>query len=238
MFRKFCYLAAVSGLVCVGNVQASSLQVSPVTLDITAPARTTSVTLHNGDGDASNVQIRIYKWAQVGGVEQLTPATDVVVSPPAAKIPANEAYTIRVVRMGETSKNREDSYRLVIDELPEVNVHRRSTTVNFASRYSLPVFFSDSSASADLQWKVERKGKELVVEATNKGTRHAKIVDLDVATTGAHVSFGHGLNGYVLPGSTMRFTTTAGAIQSGSHVNITATGDDYAVKQAAVVSGR
>lgn len=238
MTRKSLILAAVSGLVCVSSVQAASLQVSPVGLDITAPTRNASVTLSNKSSEPADVQIRVFKWTQIGGEDHLTPATDVIVSPPAAKVQPNTAYTIRVAQLKAPSKDREESYRLWIDELPHINVRRRGGSITFTSRYSIPVFFSDPSASTDLQWKVKRQGKKLVVEATNKGTRHAKIANLTAATTGARVSFGTGLNGYVLPGSTVHWTANAGSIQAGSNVKITATGDDYAVDQAATVSGR
>lgn len=238
MSRFSVLLAAVSGLVCVSSVQAASLQVSPVSIDLTAPARTSSITLRNESDGQTNVQIRVYKWTQVAGVDQLTPATDVIVSPPAAKLQPNTAYTIRVAHLNTPSTSSEESYRLLIDELPEVNVRRRNAVIDLATRYSIPVFFSDHSASADLRWKLQRSGKQLVVEVTNSGNRHAKLANLTAATSSARVNFGAGLNGYVLPGSTMRWTAPAGAIQVGAHVNITAKGDDYAVNQATVVSGR
>lgn len=237
MTRLSMFLAAVSGLVCAGHVQAASLQVSPVSLDLTAPSRTSSITLRNDSDGLTNVQIRVYKWTQVEGKDQLTPATDVIVSPPAAKLQPDKAYTIRVVHLNTPAKSSEESYRLLIDELPEVNVRRRNAIVDFATRYSIPVFFSDHSASADLRWTVQRSGKNLVVEATNSGNRHAKLANLTAVTSAGRVNFGAGLNGYVLPGSTMRWTAAAGSIQAGSHINITAKGDDYAVNQAAVVTG-
>lgn len=238
MYKYSIFLAAVSGLVCVSSVQAASLQISPVALDLTAPARTSSVTLRNTSSDPSDIQIRVYKWTQTAGADLLKPATDVIVSPPAAKIQPDTAYTIRVAHLKSPDKVREDSYRLLIDELPKVNVRRRSTAIRFTTRYSVPVFFSDESESSDLHWKVQRKGKNLVIEATNNGTRHAKLANLMVTTTGSRVNFGAGLNGYVLPGSTMHWTANAGTIQAGNHVNITGTGDDYAVNQTAVVSVR
>lgn len=238
MSRFTVLLASVSGLVCVSSVQAASLQVSPVSLDLTAPVRASSITLRNNSDDRSNVQIRVYKWTQVAGKDQLTPATEVIVSPPAAALQPDKAYTIRVVHLTAPSRSSEESYRLLIDELPEINVRRRAAAVNLATRYSIPVFFSDRSATADLHWKIQRSGKELMIEATNTGNRHAKVANLTASTSSSQVNFGGGLNGYVLPGSTVRWTASAGPIQVGSHVNITAKGDDYAVNQTAMVSGR
>lgn len=237
MSRISVLLAVVSGLVCVSSAQAASLQVSPISLDLTAPARTSSVTLRNNTDGTTNVQIRAYKWTQVAGIDQLMPANDVIVSPPAATLRPDTTYTIRVAHLGAPSQKIEQSYRLLIDELPDINVRRRNTVINFATQYSIPVFFSDQSASADLRWKMQRKGKELVIEATNSGTRHAKVANLSASTPGARVSFGSGLNGYVLPGSTMRWAVAVGSIRTGDKVTIKAEGDDYAVNQSVVVSG-
>lgn len=238
MIRLSAFLVATSGLVFASNGQAAFLQVSPISLDLAAPARTATLTLRNEGDTPTNVQIRAYKWTQNAGVDQLTPAVDVVISPPATKLQPGKAYTIRVVHLNPPLQINEESYRLHIDELPDINVRRPNTSVNFVSRYSIPVFFSTSSAVANVSWSLQHNGKQLTLEATNNGTRHAKIANLKVATNSAHVSFGAGLNGYVLPGSTMRWTAPAGTIKAGAHVNITAKGDDYAVNQAAVVSGR
>lgn len=238
MSRISVSLAVVSGLAYVSSVQAASLQVSPISLDLTAPARTSSVTLRNNTDGTTNVQIRVYKWTQVAGIDQLMPTEDVIVSPPAATLQPGKAYTIRVAHLDRPVQKIEESYRLLIDELPDINVRRRNTVINFATQYSIPVFFSHQSASADLSWKVQRKGKELMIEATNTGTRHAKVANLSASTPGSRVSFGGGLNGYVLPGSTMHWAVAAGSIRAGDKVTITAQGDDYAVNQSVVVSGR
>lgn len=238
MARLSVLLAVVSGLVFTSNVQGASLQVSPISLDLAEPARTASLTLRNQSDEPINLQIRVYKWTQEAGTDQLVPANDVIVSLPAAKLQPGKAYTIRVARLNVPATRVEQSYRLRIDELPDINVRRPSTFVNFVARYSIPVFFSDRAATADLRWTIQRSGKQLVIEATNNGNRHAKVANLSAVATGGRVSFGAGLNGYVLPGSTMRWTATAGSIKTGSRVTITAKGDDYAVNQTAVVSGR
>lgn len=233
-------LVLFSGLLFAQDGQAAFLQVSPVSLDLTAPAQTASVNLRNNGDRPVNVQVRVYHWTQSGGEDQLTPATDVVASPPATKLQPGTTYTIRVARTVAPVMAGEEAYRLVIDELPEVNLRRPSETVNMVIRYSIPVFFTERGAGAELRWEVRRDGGRLVVEATNTGQRHAKIADLTVASPSGQVSLGKGLNGYVLPGSTRRWIATAGAqrLQPGSNVNITANGDDYAVHQSTTITGR
>ena len=240
MRRLLALLAVVPGLVFAQDGRAASLQVSPVTVDLTAPAQAASVNLRNNGDRPVNVQVRVYGWTQSGGDDQLAPAKDVVASPPAATLQPGTTYTIRVARTAAPVTAGEETYRLLVDELPDVNVRRPADAVNLVIRYSIPVFFADRSAGAELRWDVRRDGGGLVVEATNTGNRHAKIANLTVASPAGRVSFGQGLNGYVLPGATRRWTAAAGGqrIQPGSSVNITANGDDYAVNQTATVAGR
>lgn len=239
MRKLLALLAVVPGLIMAQDVRAASLQVSPVSVDLTAPAQASSVNLRNNGDRPVNVQVRVYKWTQSGGEDQLTPTRDVVASPPAATLQPGTTYTIRVARTAAPVTSGEDTYRLLVDELPDVNVRRPADAINLVLRYSIPVFFADRAAGADLRWEVRRDGGNLVVEATNSGSRHAKIANLAVASPAGQVSFGQGLNGYVLPGSTRRWTAQGGQrIQPGASVNITANGDDYAVNQTATVAGR
>lgn len=240
MRRYLALLAVVPGLMFAQEGRAASLQVSPVSVDLTAPAQASSVNLRNSSDRPLNVQVRAFKWTQSGGQDQLVLAEDVVASPPAATLQPGATYTIRVARTAAPLAAGEGSYRLLIDELPDVNVRRPGSDVKLVIRYSIPVFFGDRSASAELRWSVRRENGKLVTEATNTGNRHAKIANLKIASSAGQVSFGEGLNGYVLPGSTKRWTASVGAgrIQPGASINITASGDDYAVNQPATVTGR
>lgn len=69
MIRLSAFLVAASGLVFASNGQAAFLQVSPISLDLAAPARTATLTLRNEGDTPTNVQIRAYKWTQNAGVD-------------------------------------------------------------------------------------------------------------------------------------------------------------------------
>lgn len=119
MTRKSLILAAVSGLVYVSSDSGGIFtSVACWPRHHRTNSRNASVTLSNKSSEPADVQIRVFKWTQIGGEDHLTPATDVIVSPPAAKVQPNTAYTIRVAQLKAPSKDREESYRLWIDELP------------------------------------------------------------------------------------------------------------------------
>ncbi|EJN01394.1 molecular chaperone [Phyllobacterium sp. YR531] len=238
LFRKQIFVLLFASTLlfsCAGS--AAPLQVSPVSIDLTAPSQTASVNLRNNGDRPVNVQARVFEWSQANGEDQFVPAKDVVASPPAATLQPGVSYTIRIARTALPVKSGEKSYRLLVDQIPEVNVRRPAGSVNMAIRYSIPVFFAEQNAGAELSWNIRKEGKNLIAEATNTGNRHAKIAGLAVTAGGTKASFGEGLNGYILPGSTRRWVTTKGAnaIRAGANVKVTAKGDDYAVDQTVIV---
>lgn len=188
-------------------VTAASLRISPIGIDMAASERAASMTLVNTGTDPVNLQLRVFKWTQVRGEEVLEPATDMLISPPAATIPAGASYTVRVARQSVVPVQSELSYRVFIDELPKpVDPHTLGQGVAMVLRTSLPVFVVDPNAYAKLAWKVWQDASGLHAEAVNSGLRHAKIIGLTVQPEGgAPLVFGAGLNGYVLAGAHKRF---------------------------------
>ena len=118
-------------------VSAASLQVSPVSVEVPAPGAVSTVTLNNPGDAPLKAQIRIFKWSLINGEEHLEPATDVVASPPMATLPPKTDYTVRVVRLNKQPAASEETYRLIIDEIPDA-AQKSSVMVKMAFRYSIP----------------------------------------------------------------------------------------------------
>jgi fimbrial chaperone protein len=58
-----------------------------------------------------------------------------------------------------------------------------------------------------LRWNLRREGETLVVEADNPGSRHAQLAGVELLPAASTpVALVPGLLGYVLGGSTMRWT--------------------------------
>jgi fimbrial chaperone protein len=178
---------------------AASLQVSPVSLEMTAPAAAATLTLNNPGEAPLKAQIRVMRWSLVNGEEHLEPATDVVASPPMATLQPKSNYTVRVVRLTKQPAVTEESYRLLVDEIPD-RASLAPATVTMAFRYSIPVFFYPQTAiQPALTWSVERREGKVFVSATNTGTRHVRISDLQISDAKRTKSATFkGLAGYVL----------------------------------------
>lgn len=199
--------AVLAGLLALASpLSAATLQVSPVLIDVPAPGAAAAVTVANLSEDAVVAQVRVFRWVQENGADKLVETKDVVVSPPIAKLKPNTKSVLRVVRRAKTAPAGEESYRLVIDQVPE-KTRKRGIGVSFAVRYSIPVFFGGlESENAPLIWEVASKGGRTIVTATNAGSRRVRLADLKVKTSSGSMTIGKGLAGYVLPRSTMTWT--------------------------------
>ncbi len=205
-------VAAAALLVPAQSARAASLQVSPVTVEVVAPGAASTLKLRNEGGTAINVQIRVFRWTQTNGEEKLEPTSDVAASPPLAKLAPKMNYTVRVVRVSKAPVAKEEGYRILVDELPDRSTQHVGT-VNLVLRYSIPVFFlPPHGAPPKLAWSIDQRGNRIAAAVTNSGDRHVRIALLRLRdANGAVVTFGNGLTGYVLAGSSMHWLAPAGS---------------------------
>jgi fimbrial chaperone protein len=184
------------------GAQGAALRVAPTSLALIAPDSAATLNLRNEDTRPVNVQIRVFRWSQAEGVERLEPTTEVAVSPPITTLAPKSDYIVRVVRVAKTPVSGEESYRLLVDELPDPT-QRRPGTVNFVLRYSIPVFFTNPDTSPpNVSWVLNPRDDVMVLTARNSGARHLRIVDLQLADSGKTIARQSGLVGYVLGAST------------------------------------
>lgn len=233
--------ARVSGIafacLCAARVEAASLRVAPTTLDLQAPDSAATLNLRNEDSRPISVQIRVFRWTQSRDADRLEPTTDVVASPPSQTLGPNADYVVRVVRIGKQPVAGEESYRVVVDELPDP-ARRRPGVVNLVVRYSVPVFFrSPDLGRAQVSWTVGRSGNALAVTARNAGQQRLKIADLKLMDgAGRSITLRNGLVGYVLGNATMQWSFPAGGTNlSGRSVTLSAQSDAGQIDATAVV---
>jgi fimbrial chaperone protein len=186
---------------------AGQLRVEPVLLELNAPAAAASLTLRGGDDGEVVVQTRVLRWSQVNGKETLEPTSDVVASPPSVKLAPGGDYVVRVVRVTKRPVQAEESYRVLVDQLPDLRT-QRTRSVNLLLRQSIPVFYrSRQITPSNVTWTLGYENDRLVVAASNAGDERLRIASLrlrDAANTS--ISFGDGLVGYVLGQSSMSWT--------------------------------
>jgi fimbrial chaperone protein len=218
--------------------EAASLRVSPTTVERIAPDSAAVFNLRNEASRPLNVQVRVFRWNQEGGGEQLQPTDDVVASPPSAQLAPNGEYVIRVVRVTKTPVRTEESYRVVVDELPDPS-RRKAGTVNLVVRHVLPVFYRNPDASGpDIQWSLERSRGGLMLVARNNGGSRLRLSDVTLSQGGKVVARRKGLVGYVLGGTTMQWPVGKTKGLSGGAVMLSAKSDVGAIDAKVAVGGR
>ena len=191
----------------VQPASAASISVSPIRADVMEPGNSTSFTIKNDAARTVNIQVRIFKWSLANGADDYAETDDVVATPPVAAVPQGASATVRIVRTSRAPVKGEESYRLVVDEIPDAN-RVRNIGVNVALRYTIPVFFlSGEAAQPRLTWTVRsEKGKRMLV-ATNAGDKHLRISALKVGSA----TVVPGLAGYVLGHSSKKWELPKGA---------------------------
>ncbi|WP_322047715.1 molecular chaperone [Paraburkholderia sp. J67] len=197
-------LAAALTAACLGAAQAATLQISPVMIDLPADANASGLTLRNSGSKPIYGQVRVYRWSQADGEDALTPTQDVVASPPLIQISAGAEQLVRLVRTTPAATNAEQSYRILIDELPEPDA-TPSNGVAIRLRYSVPVFIDPGSGPTrqpNLAWHVRHGEAGWTLEVANTGGRRAQIAAVEIVDgAGNAIPVNKGLLGYALAGS-------------------------------------
>ena len=198
-------LTAAAGLaVAPVASQAAALRVSPILIEGGDQANTT-ITLRNQEARTLNAQVRVFRWSQHDGQEDLEPTDDVVASPPIVSIAPLEDYVIRLQRNTGQQPVSEEAYRVVVDELPNPD-RQRNGTVAVVLRYIVPAFFFPPDASQPrLHWSLARREGHAVIVAENTGDKRIQLTNLGIRSGSRTSVIGKGLAGYVLGHSTMEW---------------------------------
>lgn len=210
-FTPLALAALFLPVLCMGSARANTLQASPVMIEMTSAAPTSAVTVRNSGRSPYDVQTRIFRWQQQGGVETLVESDDVVTSPPIVTLKPGVNYSVRIVKVNGEPVQQEEAYRLLVDQLPDED-KLRSGVVALVMRHSIPVFMLPEQASApNLHWSLAAENGRLVLQVKNTGGRRVRLSGVSVTMPdGRNVAFGSGLLGYVLAGSTMQWRANAG----------------------------
>jgi fimbrial chaperone protein len=225
-------LAGVLAL-CSGPGAAATLEVSPVLHELPATQQAIRMSISNHGSAPATLQVRAFAWAQRDGRESLTPAPEVILSPPMFRLEAGRSQIVRAMFPGMTPAS-EMSYRILIDELPEAGA---SEPLRFALRLSVPVFRLPPSPTAQaLNWQLEADGRRLV--ATNSGGRRERIRELTLVAAGGESTQPASPWGmYLLAGHSRSWTVAPeAALKAGDRWTLTARTDAGRIEVPLVVA--
>ncbi|KGR44421.1 fimbrial biogenesis chaperone [Xanthomonas vasicola] len=199
-------LLVMAGAAGSGAAGAAEIAIAPTTAHIPADSDQATVWLYNQAAQPWRADAKLYRWRQDGERELLEPATGITVSPAHFEIPSQGRQLLRVIRLGPSPTQAEESYRLVVTQ------HAIGNETELL-RYSTPVFAQPSQASAQqpaLQATLAGNGSDRTLRIYNPGVSHARLADLAyIDAGGTRRSIRNDLAGYVLPGQTRQWALPA-----------------------------
>ncbi len=216
---------ALAGLANGPTAQAAQLHVRPVIIELKAPAAASKLVLTNRGRTPITAQVRLFRWTQKNGRDVLERTRMVVASPPLLKMRPGRDYIVRIVRLAKIPVQGEETYRLLVDEIPEKKL--KGSGVVFALRYSIPVFFQQPGATPPrISWQAfSRKGR-LILRASNAGQLHERISGLKLTLPGGRTKTLYpGLAGYVL-GKSVRQWVAKVSVRKGATLTIRGQGNN------------
>lgn len=208
-------------------VHAAQLQVAPVSIQFGPTTGAQALQLTNPGSEMVEAQVRVQRWSQRDGADNLEPANDIVATPAIVRIAPGQRQVVRLVRNPAVPPAREQAYRVLVDELPDKAEQDGDAGLQVLLRYSIPVFVSatatppaprrgaapaplpptDLSAVRAQLAAVPGGGTELRVR--NSGPTYLRISRLSLQSgDGTPKPVVTGLVGYVLPGQQMAFPVT------------------------------
>ncbi|WP_375038161.1 molecular chaperone [Acinetobacter sp. RW6] len=190
-------------------LNAASIRLSPVSIEILNDQSASSISLYNQSNESTDLQVRVFEWRQNAGQDQLIPTDEIAVSPPFLKLQPNDSYNLRVVRINPAPVSGEQTYRIIIDELPKPIDNRKADQgINVLLRSSLPLFVVNKDAITKLTWSIQQEQNNSSLMISNVGNRHALLNNLTLVDVTANKSYPikvNTVNGYILAGKARNF---------------------------------
>lgn len=204
--------ASLAALLCLSLsaptlARAASLQVAPTMLELLPGQEAEALWISNSGTEPVQVQVRLFRWTQSGGADDLQPTQALLVSPPMQELAAGQRQLIRVMRAGAETPDTQQSYRIIVDEVPAFDPDR--TGMQFVLRYSIPVFLQPEGPAPQPRLLAQVIGDDdgmAWIQVSNHGDGYAQLADLAHGAPERPLVVRAGLVGYVLPGQTMQWS--------------------------------
>jgi P pilus assembly chaperone PapD len=168
MLRRLALLLFVIG--AAPHARAAGLQVVPILVELSRAEPRAFVLVRNTSDASVRLESTVSAWDETrDGKMRLAPAPEFTVFPPLMELPAHGERKIRVSTTA-TFGEREQPYRLFIQELPPAEKPKEKAAIHFLTRLGIPVFLSPprvdlkaevreaSAAGGQLKWVIKNTG--------------------------------------------------------------------------------
>jgi fimbrial chaperone protein len=197
----FLLLLGLGTLCLPGPGEAAQLKVSPIRVELGVDRPVEVVTLANPGKEPMLVQVRLRQWSHPTGQDVYADSRDVLVNPMVFELQPGEQQVVRVGLTKPMAAEKELSYRLFVQQLPNQGVGEARAVTTLLS-LALPLFIAPRELlPPDLAWRVEPKSAtEVAVQIENKGNLHAEISSIALNRQNGEQVASIDRRIYVLPG--------------------------------------
>jgi P pilus assembly chaperone PapD len=152
--------------------RAGPIDISPVTVTLTPPARVAQITIQNPSDQPLRIQVSGFAWTDAAdGSIEMTPAQDIIVFPQLVTIPPLGTQQIRAAIMSPAGAV-ERTYRILLDVLPPLSgtdqLSGPGVELSIRTRFTIPIFQEPL---------VRRMSGEIATAAANGGKLKFTIVN-------------------------------------------------------------
>lgn len=228
-------LAAVALALGAAGAAAATLDVSPVSHELSAARPALAMTVSNRGTQPVTLQVRGFAWTQPDGSDLLLPAAEVLVAPAIFVLAPGHSQVLRALVQGAAG-TQERSYRLLLDELP---VPGADASVRMALRLSVPVFVRGVGAPAAARLEARLPPGHAALIVGNLGTARERIHQLALLTDdGRRIEALRAGGPYLLAGAERRWMLpdAARALPAGAVLRLSALTDAGRVEVPLVVA--
>ncbi len=256
LLRKLLITTAIACASMAGAVHAAGLQVSNVLVELEQQDNAQGLWLVNSGDRPIRAQSRIMQWTQSDNANQLDATRALTASPPIVEIAPGQQQFVRVVRLQKGAADAEQSYRLLVNELPQPATRTEAGAgtgsagqgVQLLIEHSIPVFVIPQNGKrlGNLRGATDLAGlnAKLVPDTTggtdstdaavqlqvrNSAPQRVRITRVEfVNTQGQRTALVPGLLGYVLAGQVMQWKLPLPAteLQSGGQLQVRINDDE------------
>nr|WP_280115884.1 fimbria/pilus periplasmic chaperone [Azotobacter salinestris] len=163
-----------------GSVLAGSFSVSPIRVTLSAGQKIMALRVINSGATPVSIQLELFSWMQEQGADRYSPTNELLAMPPIFTVAPGESQVVRIGLRRAPDPQRELSYRLFLQELP-APLPKGFQGLQVALRLGVPVFVTSSAPTApQLQWRLRRTSKGLVLSTINQGNAQGHVSGLQL----------------------------------------------------------
>lgn len=194
-------LAAMLAAGAMVPAWAGLFSVTPVRIFMAPRDRAVAITINNEGDDELVMQADLYLWKQKpDGEDDLVLTEDLILSPPIIKLAARTRQVVRLAMLQPQPSADQQTYRLIVREVPEAKAADASVQLQIALAFSMPVFITPPGAKRQLSCTAARVTPDAArVTCENTGNAYAQPREFVLSSAAGAKLASRDSGGYILP---------------------------------------